>query len=254
MRLTPSSRPATANRDDEGIGASVRAALPAALAEKLHDVELVLGRPVTFLEEACLRGEAAGSARPDGVITLASRAVHNFSVIGEEIMHLHRWTRGYPAIEPTTLAWKAGYAPALQRLSGHFDEYAFFPFLEDLGLSPRGDVAPALQPQLEAIEELIPKLQQERDNPRWRIQLPVVFVQAALLAPDGPERDALLKKFGDSALADAAEVGRALCAEIVAAQNETPADVERRMQKSLENYLGVHAKGAVVRKFPYLLK
>src|SRR5713101_3149884 len=104
------------------------------------------------LRDVSWGGRAGGSSSPDGVIRLAPASVENPSVIGEEIMHVHRWTSGFPAIEPGMYAAMFDYADALKRLGNHFDEYAFLPFLEEIDLHPRAEVVPTLAPQMQGIE------------------------------------------------------------------------------------------------------
>lgn len=52
---------------------------------------------------------------------------------------------------PAALAEKLREVEHVQRLSGHFDEYAFFPFLEDLGLRPLGSSSAAARPDLTSL-------------------------------------------------------------------------------------------------------
>ena len=55
-------------------------------------------------------------------------------MIGEELTHLLRYVlAGFPKAQAVQQAVDAGYASAHQ-LAGHFDEAAFFPFLEGIGL------------------------------------------------------------------------------------------------------------------------
>ena len=71
------------------------------LAERLTEIDAVLQRPVVLVVDPGLAGQAGGKAAcPEGVISLPPDSVNNLSVIGEEIMHLHRCTRGYPTIVP----------------------------------------------------------------------------------------------------------------------------------------------------------
>ncbi len=137
------------------ITAATVALLPPALADRLAEIEKVLGKPVTFLEDRSLPGGAGGKATPDGIVHLAPGSTQNLSVIGEEIMHLHRWTSGYPVVEPQVLAVQSGYARGVTQLASHFDEYAFFPFLESIGLDPRKELTPTIEPAIEAFKGLL---------------------------------------------------------------------------------------------------
>ena len=149
----------------------VKGLLPVALIEKVREIENRLGKNIVFVEDVSLPGGAKGSANPEGIIRLSSASPLNVSVSGEEIMHLHRWTSGYPAIQPTHLAVIYEYARALLQLGGHFDEYAFFPFLEKLGLNPRAAIQAALQPQQEALRR-VPM--EELNTTKYRVGLSVV--------------------------------------------------------------------------------
>lgn len=234
-------------RDARDISGRVRAFLIAPLAEKLLEIEDVLRRPVAFLEDATML--AGGAANSQGFIRLAPRAVENISVIGEEIMHLHRWTRGFPGIEPAQLAYMYDYADALLRIGGHFDEYAFFPRLEEWGLDPRSEVLPTLDPQREAILERLPEIQHDGDTARWRVVLSAMFIQPQLVAPPCAARDALLAIFDRTELAPYRVIGQALCEEIVSAQTELPDGVEARMVRSVREHLRLNDRAANVRAF-----
>ncbi len=233
---------------ERNVGTQVRAALPAGLADKLAETEAALGRPVTFLADGSLRGNARGSANADA-IRLAPQHIENLNVVGEEIMHLHRRTRGYPLIEPLAPARRLGFDSALLRLGGHFDEVAFFPFLEGLGLNPRGELSQSLAAEIEALQTLMPTLIDGNYDPAVLIELAVVYVRAAMLAPEGgPEQRALLRLFDDLALAEFRDIGRALCVEIDAVKDASPDDVEESMHRCVR-LLRVTDAGATVRTF-----
>lgn len=234
------------------ISGDVRLLVVVALARKLDEVERVLQRCVVFYEDDQLT-EARGRAVPRGEVYLSPSAVQDLSVIGEEIMHLHRWTRGFPAIEP--LVAPLGLDKSLNQLSGHFDEATFFPFLEGLGLDPRAPNALVMEPNRLAIEAQIPVLQ--RNDPAdlvdivvMRKRFTVTYVQAALLAPATAQRDALLQVFQQPVLADVLLVGQGICAEIDTAIPLDPAGVEQSMNRCLVS-LGVTAQAARMRTFAY---
>ena len=231
---------------ERDLGEQVRAALPRDLTDKLVEVETGLGRPVRFIAGDSLPGNARGSASSsDGVIRLSSQCVENLNVVGEEIMHLHRRTNGYPLIEPSSPARLLGFDRALLRLGGHFDEVAFFPALEGMGLNPRGEIAQSLAAEVEKIQGLIPKLAELAYDPVIPIELPVVYVRAAMLAPEGEEQRATLRLFDDPALAGFRDTGRGLCFEIDAVKDASPSDVAASMYRCLR-MLRVTATGATL--------
>ena len=100
--------------------------LPVGVAGALDEVEEVLGKRVNFFLVSDLGVTAAGQTFLEGYVELPPESRSNLSVIGEEIMHLHRWTQGYPAIKPSEMADFQDYGGALRALGGHFDEYVFF--------------------------------------------------------------------------------------------------------------------------------
>jgi hypothetical protein len=234
------------------ISRNVRPLVVDRLAQKLGEVEAILGRCVVFYEDDQLR-VARGRAVPRGEVHLSSAAVQDLSVIGEEIMHLHRWTAGFPAIEPQNAVLRLD--ESLKQLGGHFDEAAFFPFLEQLGLNPRAPIDAVMAANARTIQGLIPDL--ARNDPRQAIELLVLrkrlaitYAQAALLASPTGERDALLALFDDAALAATRDLGRNICAEIDAAIPEQPAAVEQRLNRCLLA-LGVGQQAARVRVLAY---
>lgn len=119
-----------------------------------------------------LAGQAGGKvACPEAVISLPPDSVNNLNVIGEEIMHLHRCTRGYPTIVPGLRSVLLGYRSGLQALNGFFDEHAFFPFLEGLGLDPRAQITARMGPTAAALEAQIDEIQREGFTETWRVNL-----------------------------------------------------------------------------------
>lgn len=158
------------------------------LAERLIEIEAVLRRPVAFVADPGLAGQAGGKAAcPEGVISLPPNSVNNLSVIGEEIMHLHRCTSGFPTIVPGLRAMLLGYRSGLQALNGFFDEHACFPSLEGLGLDPRAQTAARMGPTAAALEAQIDEIQTEGFTERSRVNLAAAYVQAALMAPPSPD-------------------------------------------------------------------
>jgi hypothetical protein len=177
------------------VTADVRERLPEPLQELLPGVDCVLRRSVRFVRDDRLGEVAGGAARPDGLVRLAARSLTNLSVIGEEIMHLHRWTQGFPAIEPTVVAVAEGDAGGLRCLAGHFDEHAFFPFLEALGLHRRGKSAPLLEQTAHLLRGLLGDIEADGPTPRWRVILSVIDPHAELLPPQDEARTAVLGPF-----------------------------------------------------------
>ncbi len=95
------------------ISDEVRSILSSPLVAALRDVEEVYRHSVAFLLVPDLGVTAGGRADPRGFVELPPPSRSNSNVIGEEIMHLHRWTRGYPAIEPARCANEENYGIAL---------------------------------------------------------------------------------------------------------------------------------------------
>lgn len=220
------------------------------LADKLVEIEAVLRRPVAFVIDPGLAGQAGGKAAcPEGVISLPPDSAENLSVIGEEIMHLHRCTRGYPTIVPGVRSVLLGYKSSLQALSGFFDEHACFPFLEGLGLDPRGQITPRMGPTAAALEAQIDEIQREGFTESWRVNLAAVYVQAALMAPPSPDRDRLLTLFDRPALHHYRELGRTLCAAIDLAVAQQPGEVERTMTSCVRDVLNLTNDAATVRRW-----
>ncbi len=230
------------------ISASVRSRLPRELRDKMAESEAVLGSPVTFFEDPSIPGGAGAAASPDGVVRVAPGRAGDLNVLGEEIMHVHRWTSGYPIVEPTEVARRCGYARGLTQLAGHFDEYAFFPFLEGLGPDPRAALTPAMEGTAVDLRRVLPEIAEDPNTAEWRVLLAVIAVQARLLAPPSSARDRLMRMFEDPTLHVHAARGERLSAEITGAGDETPADVERRLGRCIHEVLGISADGATIRR------
>jgi hypothetical protein len=214
------------------ITVAVRALLPPALGQRLAEVERVLRAPVRFVRDDALR-EAGGAAQLDGVIRLAPRNVANLDVIGEELMHLHRWMHGFPFIEPLAVASLEGYAGGLQVLAGCFDEHAFFPSLEALGLAPRTELTRRLAETVALLEGRLDEIAMNGPTVRWRVILSVIHAQAALLAPDSPARTALLEMYDRAPLHAYVQTAVSLRNEIAGVQAAPPPDVEAAMRTCL---------------------
>ncbi len=220
------------------------------LADKLIEIEAVLRRPVAFVIDPGLAGQAGGKAAcPEGVISLPPDFANNLSVIGEEIMHLHRCMRGYPTIVPGVRSVLLGCRSGLQALNGFFDEHACFPFLEGLGLDPRAQITARMGPTAAALEAQIDEIQRQGFTERSRVNLATAYVQAALMAPPSPDRDRLLALFDRPALQQYRELGRTLCAAIDLTADQQPDEVERVMTSCLRDVLDLPDAAATVRRW-----
>jgi hypothetical protein len=124
-------------------------------------------------------------------------------------------------------------------------EVAFFPALEGMGLNPRGEIAQSIAAEVERTQRLIPRLAEFGYDPVLPIELPVVYVRAAMLAPEGAEQRAMLRLFDDPALAGFRDIGRGLCIEIDAVKDAPPNDVAESTDRCLR-LLRVTATGATV--------
>jgi hypothetical protein len=236
---------------DDDLDSRVRrvvATLPP-LAAKLDEVETVLNRPVVFAVEDALGAIAGGRATcPEGRIVLARTSVENLSVLGEEIMHLHRCTSGYPMIVPGAQAALLGYRAHLQALSGFFDERTAFPFLEQLGLDPRAVITPRLGATANSIEAQMAQIEHDGTTEFFRVVLGTIYVQAALMAPASPEQTRLLAIFDRGALHPYRTVGRNLCAAIDLSADRSPDDVEQYMTQSVRDFVSLPVAAATVER------
>lgn len=234
------------------ISDEIQAKLPSPVAAALHEVEQVYRRSVRFFLIPELGVTAGGRASPEGFVELPPHSRSNLNVIGEEIMHLHRWAKGYPAIEPTECAEIQGYGLALRGLGGHFDEYAFFPFLESADLDPRSQLEPRFRESVGMLRSgLLDRIPRENGSRQfvlgWRVRLVVAYVQAALLGAPSANRDSLLELFEKGPLQPYAELGRRISLEISQTYNATPGQVEVHMSTCLFTHLNLPTSAATVR-------
>jgi hypothetical protein len=79
------------------------------------------------------------------------------------------------------------------------------------------------------------------------VLLAVTYVQTSVVAPASENRDRLLRLFEEPCLAEYATRGRALSDEVVAAQNESPREVELRLRRCLDLHLALTEIDATVR-------
>jgi hypothetical protein len=220
----------------------VRALLPPQLVDKTAEVDASLGHGVTFRVVDALYGGARGAANlEDGVVWLPQRSINNLSVIGEELMHLHRYVvGGFPKAQALQHAVDAGYASALHQLAGHFDEAAFFPFLEGIGLAPRDEIGDAMPLTARLLRRELPAIVTDGPTEYWRATLPVMYVQAHLMAQqNAPGRDAVLGLYAGGDLRQYADLGALLENEIIAAQHENPRSVRQRFEICFYNHLNL---------------
>ncbi len=220
------------------------------LAAKLAEIEAVLQRPVVFQVDLGLAGQARGKATcPQGHVHLASESANDLSVVGEEIMHLHRCTRGYPTLVPGDHARVMDYDQGVQALNGFFDEHATFPFLENMGLDPRSHLTGVLDRTLGSLEGQLAHIEEEGYSERLRVTLGAVYVQAALMAPRSPTQDRLLSMFNSAPLSPYRVVGQSLCAAIDLAVRLQPDGVEKLMDECLRNVLRLPDGAATVKRW-----
>lgn len=222
------------------------------LAQKLAEVEASLGRPVRFCSDPHLVGYAAArTEKPQGRVYLRPDCVEDLSVIGEEVMHLHRMAEAYPVIKPLQRAANDGYDDVLNGLSGFFEEHAFFAFLEELGLDPRRAVGQTIGDSVRMLPQVLPRIPQWQE-PMRTVKLSALFVQTNLMAPNSEARAELLRAFQRPPLDAFRQVGEFFCDEIGAARDEAPREVEVRMRRCVER-LGLPNDAAVVAFEPFRL-
>jgi hypothetical protein len=213
-------------------------------------VEASLGRLVRFWSDPNLVAHAAArTEKPQGRVYLRPDCVDDLSVIAEEVMHLHRMAEAYPVIKPLQRAANDGYADVLNGLSGFFDEHAFFPFLEELGLDPRKAVGQTIGDSLRKLPEALPRIRGWQE-PMRSVKLSALFVQTNLMAPNSEARTELLRAFQKPPLDAYRELGEFLCDEIGGAREEPPPKVEARMRRCVDR-LGLPSDAAVVAFEPF---
>lgn len=237
------------------ISDEVRRTLPSPLLAVLDEIERAYGRHIPFFLVQDLGVTASGRGDPQGFVELPPQSRCNLNVMGEEIMHLHRWTRGYPAIEPKALAYQEGYAHHLQAFGGHFDEYVFFPFLESIGLDPRSELHARIVEALGSLTGgLLDRLQRVHGSgefsAEWRVKLSRTYLVAALLSGPLPERDSLVQLFEGQPLRPYGELGRRIASEIAGAHEETGDQVAARMSTCLFTHLRLPRDTATIR-YPF---
>jgi hypothetical protein len=216
----------------------VRAMLPQQLVQKTAEIDAALGHAVTFRVVVALHGAARGAVNlEDGVVWLPQQSVNNLSVIGEELMHLHRYVvAGFPKAQPLQPAVQ--YASALHQLAGHFDEHAFFPFLERVGLAPRDEIAEAMPTTARLLHHELAAIAADGPTDYWRAALPAIYVQAHLMAAqNAPGRDAVLQLYARPELRQYADLGALLEGEITVSQQEEPAHVQQRLETCFYTHL-----------------
>jgi hypothetical protein len=103
---------------------------------------------------------------------------------------------GFPRRRRSSKALDARYASAPYQLAGHFDEHAFFPFLARIGLARRDEIGEAMPTTARLLGPELAAIVADGPTDYWRAALPVIYVQAHLMAPqNAPGRDAVLQLY-----------------------------------------------------------
>jgi hypothetical protein len=211
----------------------VKKGLPKELLTKLEEVEKV--QKVKILEVDGLAGNAAGGVKTDGTIYVLPSTKGNHATVGEEIMHLHRWTSGYPKVTPLQPAFAAGYAGAIKLISGLFEEFEFFPFLKGLNLSPHAAVDNVMANTARELKLLKEGVKSDGATDYWRATLCGLFAQASLTSEkNGP---LVLKLFEDDVFAPYAAIGKLICEEISTAAGKDQDATKEHMERAVFTHL-----------------
>ena len=217
-----------------------------ALAAKLREVDEFLRRPLAFREERLPGGAVGGADYEAGVVRLAPGAANNLDVVGEEIMHFHRRAMRFPIVRP--VEGQGMMRRGLTQLAGHFDEVAFFPFLEGIGLAPRRQLTD-WRPTLTALEASLDEIE-AGETPEWRVLLPVTYLQGRLIYPDSPNAASFLALFDRPILERYRTLGQLLCDEAAAASEEGPDQVQTRMERCVRDHLKLSEGAASIDRVP----
>lgn len=221
------------------ITAEIKKELPQQLLDKLTEVEEVLGESVKFIESDSLFGGSHGFINIlTKQIWIASAARRNLGVAGEEIMHFHWRTKGLPRVNALEPSAKAGYDAALHQLGGHFEEYTFYPFLEELQLNPRAGIDTIMPATAADLQAGIERVKNERQNVGLRVLLAAKYVQAKLMS-SGANGDQVLRIFEDDALKPFAKAFGVVCNEIVGGKDKAKDAVKEHLERILFTHLEV---------------
>jgi len=212
-------------------------ALKKELIAKLEESEKTLGKKVKFFEREDL-GAVGGGMDPSGIIYLLKANKRAEAIIGEEIMHLDWRTNGRPWMNPLEPA--KDYKSAIKQISGHFEEFAFFAFLEnDLKLNPRAFVNAIMPTTARRLGLEIYHLEGVEESEALRATFAALFVQARLMTNENAGAPVLAVFDRQMILAPYAKVGQLVCDEIIAAQKEDDAGITARMERTLFEHLKV---------------
>jgi len=226
------------------ITAEIRKELPKALLEKLAEIEKVSPQPVQFLQEDELWGGAQGMYSIEGKIWIAATAKKEWGVVGEELMHFHWRTSGLPRMRP---AGNDELAALIDQIGGFFEEHTFFPFLQELGYTPRAAVDAAMPATARDLAKAGPqRVKDEGDNDALRTMLVAKYIQAAMMT-SGNTGDQVMTVFDDEALKPYAKIGEAICAEIRSMNARDSADIKERMERTLFTHLKLDKSVAEVK-------
>lgn len=230
------------------VSATVRARVEEvpALAAKLREVDEFLRRPLAFREEPLPGGAVGGADYEAGLVRLAPGATDNLDVVGEEIMHFHRRAMRFPIVRP--VEGPRMIRRGLTQLAGHFDEVAFFPLLEGIGLAPRRQLTD-WRPTLTALEASLDEIE-AGETLEWRVLLPVTYLQARLIYPDSPNAPGVLALFDRPILERYRTLGQLLCDEVAAAREEGPDQVHTRMERCVRDHLRLPDGAASIDRLP----
>jgi hypothetical protein len=188
------------------------AAIPAQVRVRLARVERALGREVRLgIDRTLTRSPAKASS--DGSISFSPAFAANLlrdngqidndsmGVCAEEVLHLGRWADAYPVIEPLVRARLFDYAVPLSGLSGFFEESAFFPVLEGLGLNPREPITRSIEASGNVLLARLDEIERDDATEYWTVVLASLYVQVSEMAPPSQIKTELLQMFEHDALA-----------------------------------------------------
>lgn len=235
---------------DMDITADIKKELPKQLLEKLSEAEKVLKKEVTIYESGELYGGSQGMMDPQGKIWIASASRKDMGVVGEEIMHLHWRTSGLPRMKPLEPAKQGGYESPILQLGGHFEEYSFFPFLQDLALNPRGVIDRLIPSMAADLAAGVDRVKAEPDSVPLRILLAAKYVQAKVMT-SGSNGGPALKIFEHVTLKPYAKVFDLVCEEVMAAKDKSKDEVKERMERTLYTHLDLPKDSVSVEPITY---
>jgi hypothetical protein len=116
-----------------------------------------------------------------------------------------------------------------------------------MGLDPRGQILPTLDPARRVLEKSLPEIQHDGPTDEWKVLLSVTHVQTTLLAPESRDRDGFLQMLNAPPLRDYVRPASRLAEEVRAARDEPPDAVRIRMQRCLRDHLALPIDAATIR-------